>query len=65
MPSLSRQDILKLKIIVPDLNSQESNIRQKALVEGAKIQSDKSKIEAFQLQNTIDVLLKERMNDFQ
>lgn len=65
MPSLSRQDILKLKIIVPDLNSQESNIRQKALVEGAKIQSDKSKIEAFQLQNTIDALLKERMNDFQ
>jgi type I restriction system adenine methylase HsdM len=65
MPSLSRPDILKLKIIVPDLNSQESNIRQKALVEGAKIQSDKSKIEAFQLQNTIDALLKERMNDFQ
>lgn len=65
MPSLSRQDIFKLKIIVPDLNSQESNIRQKALFEGAKIQSDKSKIEAFQLQSTIDALLKERMNDFQ
>jgi type I restriction system adenine methylase HsdM len=65
MPSLSRQDILKLKIIVPDLNLQESNIRQKALVEGAKIQSDKNKIEAFQLQSTIDALLKERMNDFQ
>jgi type I restriction system adenine methylase HsdM len=65
MPSLSRQDILKLKIIVPDLKSQESIIRQKALVEGAKIQSDKSKIEAFQLQNTIDALLEERMNDFQ
>jgi type I restriction system adenine methylase HsdM len=65
MPSLSRQDIFKLKIIVPDLNLQESIIRQKALVEGAKIQSDKSKIEAFQLQNTIDTLLKERMNDFQ
>jgi type I restriction enzyme M protein len=65
MPSLSRQDILKLKIIVPDLNLQESNIRQKSLVEGAKIQSDKNKIEAFQLQSTIDALLKERMNDFQ
>jgi type I restriction enzyme M protein len=65
MPSLSRQDILKLKIVVPDLNTQDSIIRQKALAEGAKIQSDKSKIEAFQLQNTIDALLKERMNDFQ
>jgi hypothetical protein len=65
MPSMSKQDILKLKIVVPDLNTQESIIRQKALAEGAKIQSDKSKIEAFQLQNTIDALLKERMNDFQ
>lgn len=65
MPSLSRQDILKLKIIVPDLQIQDSIIRQKALAEGAKIQSDKSKIETFQLQNTIDSLLKERMNDFQ
>lgn len=65
MPSLSRQDILRLKIVVPNLNTQESIIRQKALAEGAKIQSDKSKIEAFQLQNTIDALLKERMNDFQ
>jgi type I restriction system adenine methylase HsdM len=65
MPSLSRQDFLKLKIVVPDLITQESIIRQKALAEGAKIQSDKSKIEAFQLQNTIDALLEERMNDFQ
>lgn len=65
MPSLSRQDFFKIKIIVPDLSTQESIIRQKALAEGAKIQSDKSKIEAFQLQNTIDALLKERMNDFQ
>lgn len=65
MPSLSRQDLLKLKIVVPDLITQESIIRQKALAEGAKIQSDKGKIEAFQLQNTIDALLKERMNDFQ
>jgi len=65
MPSLSRQDVFKIKIIVPDLSTQESIIRQKALAEGAKIQSDKSKIEAFQLQNTIDALLKERMNDFQ
>lgn len=65
MPSLSRQDILKIKVIVPNLSTQESIIRQKALAEGAKIQSDKGKIEAFQLQNTIDALLKERMNDFQ
>ncbi|WP_026713465.1 N-6 DNA methylase [Flavobacterium daejeonense] len=65
MPSLSRQDILKIKVIVPNLSTQESIIRQKALAEGAKIQSDKGKIEAFQLQNTIDTLLKERMNDFQ
>jgi len=65
MPSLTRQDILKLKVIIPDFQTQDSIIRQKALAEGAKIQSDKSKIETFQLQNTIDSLLKERMNDFQ
>lgn len=65
LPSLSRQDILRLKIIVPNTNSQVSLARQKALTEGARIQSDKSKIESLQLQNTIDTLLKERMNDFQ
>ncbi len=65
MPSLSRADLLKIKIVIPNLETQDSIIRQKALAEGARIQSDKSKIETFQLQNTIDTLLKERMNDFQ
>jgi type I restriction enzyme M protein len=62
---LNLQNILKLKIIVPDMDLQNSLIRQKALVEGAKIQSDKDKIETLQLQSTIDTLLKERINDFQ
>ncbi len=65
MPSLSRKDIFQLKIILPNLPEKGSIILQRALAESAKIQSDKSKIETFQLQNTIDSLLKERMNDFQ
>jgi type I restriction system adenine methylase HsdM len=65
MPNLRRQDLLKLKIVVPNMETQKSLVRQRALAEGARIQSDKSKIESFQLQSTIDTLLKERLNDFQ
>jgi len=65
MPSLRRQDFLKIEIVVPDLNPKESLVRQKSLAEGAKIQSDKEKIKSLQLQKTIDTLIKERLNDFQ
>jgi type I restriction system adenine methylase HsdM len=65
MPNIKKDDILKLKITVPSLEKQDSLIAQKALAEGARIQSDKNKIESLQLQSTIDTLLKERMNDFQ
>lgn len=65
MPSLKKDDLLKIKIVIPNLETQDSIIRQKALAEGARIQSDKSKIESLQLQSTIDTLLKERMNDYQ
>lgn len=65
MPSLRRQDIMRLNIVVPSLEQQFSLVRQKALAEGARIQSDKAKIESLQLQKTIDTLLKERLNDFQ
>jgi type I restriction system adenine methylase HsdM len=65
MPNIKKDDILKLKIIVPPFENQDSLIAQKALAEGARIQSDKNKIESLQLQSTIDTLLKERMNDFQ
>lgn len=65
MPNIKKDDLLKLKIIVPSLENQDSLIAQKALAEGARIQSDKNKIESLQLQSTIDTLLKERMNDFQ
>lgn len=65
MPNIKKDDLLKIKIVIPNLETQDSIIRQKALAEGARIQSDKGKIETFQLQATIDTLLKERMNDFQ
>jgi type I restriction system adenine methylase HsdM len=65
MPNIKKDDLLKIKIVIPNLETQDSIILQKALAEGARIQSDKSKIETFQLQATIDTLLKERMNDFQ
>lgn len=65
MPNIKKDELLKIKIVIPNLESQDSLVRQKALAEGARLQSDKSKIESLQLQSTIDTLLKERMNDFQ
>lgn len=65
MPNIKKDDLLKIKIVFPNLESQDSLVRQKALAEGARLQSDKGKIESLQLQSTIDTLLKERMNDFQ
>ncbi|WP_367772498.1 N-6 DNA methylase [Flavobacterium sp. WC2421] len=65
MPNLRKQDFMRIKVVIPRFDTQGSLILQRALTEGARIQSDKGKIETFQLQATIDTLLKERMNDFQ
>ncbi|WP_255077693.1 N-6 DNA methylase [Lacihabitans sp. CCS-44] len=65
MPMIRTNDLLAIQVLVPILEIQDSLIKQKALVDGARIQEDKSKIEKLQLQSTIDRLLTERLNDFQ
>lgn len=65
MPMIRSNDLLAIQVLVPSLEIQDSLIKQRALVDGARIQADKSKIEKLQLQSTIDRLLTERMNDFQ
>jgi type I restriction-modification system DNA methylase subunit/signal transduction histidine kinase len=65
MQTIRTYDLLAIQVLVPNLEIQDSLIKQRALVDGARIQADKSKIEKLQLQSTIDQLLTERMNDFQ
>ncbi|MDP1815249.1 MAG: N-6 DNA methylase [Leadbetterella sp.] len=65
MPMIRLNDLLAIQVLVPILEIQDSLIKQRALVDGARIQEDKSKIEKLQLKSTIDRLLTERMNDFQ